>query len=184
MTWKKIVPYGALLAAAVLGSLGVRLWLDSLDVHDYSALREARPAVVLLTDEVLDDALGHSFAFRTVAGPGGEEMLIFNSGMCLQAHRAQRGEAVSWADRVVQQAILIMWKEPWMQEFSEAQIAELKMHYLADVGERDVPSHETMDRMSRDFVAALVQLPDFQSDFPRCIEQAALELEQAIAWEQ
>lgn len=182
MTWKKLVSYGVLLAAAVLGSLGVRLWLDSLDVHDYSTLREARPAVVVLTDEVLDDALGHSFAFRNLVGPGGEERLVFNTGMCLQAHRVQLGEAVSWADRIVQQAILITWKEPWMQEFSEAQIAELKTRYLADLPEGESPSEETMDRMRLDFVAALVRLPAFQSDFPRCIDQAALELDQAIAW--
>ncbi len=146
--------------------------------------RTVRPAVVVLTDEVLDDALGHSFAFRILAKPGGEEKLVFNTGMCLQAHRAQRGEAVSWADRVVQQAILIMWKEPWMQEISEAQIAGLKTRYLADLPEGEFPSEETMDRMRRDFVAALVQLPAFQSVFPRCIQQAALELEQAIAWAQ
>ena len=31
MTRKKTVSYGVLLAAGVLGSIGVRLWLDSLD---------------------------------------------------------------------------------------------------------------------------------------------------------
>jgi hypothetical protein len=53
--------------------------------------------------------------------------------------------------------------------------------YLADLPEGESPSEETMDRMRRDFVAALVQLPAFQSGFRESIEQAALELEQAIA---
>lgn len=110
-------------------------------------------------DEVVDDALGHSFAFRVLAGPDGEERLAFNTGLCLQAHRAELGQAVSWADRIVQQAILIMWEEPWMQEFAE-----------------------TQDRMRRDFVAALIRHPGFQRDYPRCIELAAIELDQAIAW--
>jgi hypothetical protein len=182
MTRKEAVSYGTLLAVAVLGSLGVRLWFDRQNRHDYASLREARPAVVVLTDQVLDDALGHSFAFRMLAGPDGAERLAFNTGMCLQAHRAELGEAVSWADRIVQQAILILWKEPWMQEFAETQIAELKTRYLADVPKGEIPSGETLDRMRRDFVAALIQLSAFQRDFPRCIELAAIELDQAIAW--
>jgi hypothetical protein len=123
MTRKEAVSYGTLLAVAVLGSLGVRLWFDR-----------------------------------------------------------QNREAVSWADRIVQQAILILWKEPWMQEFAETQIAELKTRYLADVPKGEIPSGETLDRMRRDFVAALIQLSAFQRDFPRCIELAAIELDQAIAW--
>lgn len=182
MTRAKIFSYGALLAAAVVLSFSVRFWLDKQELHDYSALREARPAVVVLSDEVLDDALGHSFAFRVLAGPDGEERLAFNTGMCLQAHRAELGQAVSWADRIVQQAILIMWKEPWMQEFAETQIAELKIRHLVDVPEGEFPPAETQDRMRRDFVAALIRHPEFQRDYPRCIELAAIELDQAIAW--
>jgi hypothetical protein len=169
--------------AAIAGAIGVSAWISKQDVHDYSTRRQPRPDFVRLTEDDLNRALDHAFAFRTMTVDG-RQRFVFNSGLCLLAHRAQSGQEVTWDDRVVQQAVVNMWKEPWMQEFSQAELAVLNREFQIDSSDSEgrFPSAGTAETMTARFVDALVQQPEFEASFRSAVELSSRQMNLPVVW--
>ena len=171
--------YG-LLAVFVAAGLAATAYLKRVNVHDYSARRTPRESVVEISRAMLAESLRHSFAFRILPSEDDRPRVGLQSGMCLLAHRAQTGEEVTSADRIVQFAVIELWRAPRMQEFARDKVDELWREYRSRSDE--APTKDELARMTDAFVADLWQLDDFETTLHELLQGAADGLEQTLRW--
>ena len=176
----RLMLYGSLttLVAVVIGAT---LYARGLNVHDYSSRRSSPEAHLAIDEARLDESFGHAFAFRVKETDEGPKV-VFQSGMCLLAHRAQTNQRVTSLDELVQLAVVKLWREPWMSEYSRGKVEELRLEYVASVD--GLPSDETLDAMHDRFLQGLVDQPGFRSRFEALLEAAAAERNQTLEWEE
>lgn len=169
-------------AAALLAIGGVALaWYSStLDLHDYTARRAKRPELVVLTSKSVRTALEHAFAFRMMTRDGREEP-VFNSGMCLLAHRLEQNEEITWEDKIVQQAVVDLWHERWMMDFSVKTARAIFTRHQSGAHAASF-SGDSLDSMRGEFVDALTQQESFWPVFRPLVEDAANYLDVPIQW--
>ena len=176
----RIAVYGLLCFVVILG-ITATVYLQSLNVHDYANRRSARVTHVTITDESLRDSLRHAFAFRPADGDDSAHRITFQSGMCLLAYRAQQGQDVSSVDRLVQLAVVRMWREPWMQEYSRQQLGRLRQSYGSE--REQIPTAVTLAAMNEQFVDGLWSRDGFESELETLIREVGSEMGQTLAWE-
>lgn len=173
---RRLPVYGAVLVVGVGLALLARNHLAGLNVHDYrSRHRNPRPEVIVLSEHEFANYIEPAFAFR-VDRTGEKPDVTFQAGTCLLARRAEEGRAPDILDVIVTEAVLAMWREPWMQDYSEQKFEQIRRQVEGQPG-------LDQDAILASYVRDLVAQPEFPARFRELLVAAAEHVRQPIRWE-
>jgi hypothetical protein len=143
-----------------------------MNVHDYSSRRAVAswPEQLILDGSDLSQYLRSQFNVEVPDESMDGSTLRIRAGLCQLAGR----HGLDASDLLATDATLSIAQRPWFQEFVQTETEKLKSHRAAD--------RLSVEELRQQFVRDLTARDEFQSEFPRFMEDAAQKRGIELQW--
>ena len=170
---KRLVIWGSVIILAVIGVIIAEV-TKRMNVHDYSSVRTAAPWPEQL---ILDRSnLSQYLRFQLNVEVSSENTDTDSAGLRIRAGLCQLAghQVLDASDVLAADATLLIAQQPWFREFVQTESEKLNKHRKKD--------RLSVEQLRQQFVRELAVRDEFQSEFPRFMEDAAHKRDIDLQW--
>jgi len=185
---QRLLIYAVLLVICLAVAVSGRAFLDSLNVHDYSARHaDVDPGPLRLSESEFAGYIPAALEIR-IDQRDGRLYPVLQWGACVLARRSSQGVDVGGMDAVVAIALAELAEQSWMKEFADREMqsfwSELQTARTdGSIGAEQGDLASIGESLTSRFSERLAAQPRFREEFKAALERAADRLRKEVEWD-